>query len=336
MWADAGGQSGLAAGDAICQAAADSASLPGTFRAWLSDDTSDAYCHIQNLDGKVDENCGQPSRPTSAGPWVRTDGFPFGGPILNIVNGIVYAPVRYDEKGVLAGPAPFFSGTTGSGTLGPYPPPCSNWTSDSADWVNSGTTEGTTNSWTDSGSVHCYGNYALLCMQTGSGPELPSHTSAGKKVFPTSLANGNLGGLAGADTLCQNRASTAGLANASNFKAWLSDDTTNAKDRIATNGPWVRLDGVKVADNRNDLVHSALFTAINVTDTGGYLGGYLVWTGTAADGLKGANNCNNWTSGTSSFKGDGGNASMANGGWTFYWSANDCNFDSGYLYCFED
>jgi hypothetical protein len=41
-WPDAGGQTGLAAGDAICQARADSAQLPGIYKAWLSDSSIDA------------------------------------------------------------------------------------------------------------------------------------------------------------------------------------------------------------------------------------------------------------------------------------------------------
>jgi hypothetical protein len=77
-WADAGGNTGLAAGDAICQARANAAGLTGTFVAWLSDDNNDAYCRVHNLTGKKASNCGQGSLPESAGPWVRTDGFPFG------------------------------------------------------------------------------------------------------------------------------------------------------------------------------------------------------------------------------------------------------------------
>ncbi|HEX7318727.1 MAG TPA: hypothetical protein VF399_00005, partial [bacterium] len=55
-------------------------------------DTDDAYCRVHNLTGKKSANCGQPALPASAGPWVRMDGFPFGGPIDNILspNGIVY------------------------------------------------------------------------------------------------------------------------------------------------------------------------------------------------------------------------------------------------------
>jgi hypothetical protein len=337
-WTDAGGQTGLAAADAICQARAAAAGFPGVFRAWLSDDTSDAYCRVHNFTGKISANCGRPSLPAFAGPWARTDGFPFGGPIQDVLSGIIYAPVRHNEYGVLAETRSYFTNTMPEGTLDSFhPSPCSNWTSNSGGiWVLVGSTEGTTITWTGGGAGACNSSYALLCMQISSGPALPSHASVGKKVFVTSAANGNLGGLAGADALCQTRASAAGLANASDFKAWLSDSFTDAKDHITTDGPWVRIDGVKVADNKADLVDSSLITAISLTEAGTYLGGYLVWTGTGVNGVKSANNCNNWSSGTNSFQGDGGNESRADASWTSGWPGYDCSFGSGYIYCFED
>src|SRR6188768_570424 len=75
-WPAAGIATGLAAGDAICQARASAASLPNPsgYRAWLSDSTDDAYCRIHMLTGKLSANCGQPTLPASAGPWRRTDG----------------------------------------------------------------------------------------------------------------------------------------------------------------------------------------------------------------------------------------------------------------------
>ena len=50
-WDDAGTLTGVAAGDAICQARATAAALPNpaTYRAWLSDDTDDAYCRLHGL-----------------------------------------------------------------------------------------------------------------------------------------------------------------------------------------------------------------------------------------------------------------------------------------------
>jgi hypothetical protein len=351
-WADAGGQTGLAAGDAVCQAAADNAGLPGTFKAWLSDDTSDAYCRVHNLTGRKSANCGQPSLPTSAGPWVRTDGFPFGGPIQNILSpyGIVYAPVRYDEFGdAVTGSFYYFTNTGVTGELASSSP-CTNWTTSGTNFVLFGEAEETVYDWTDSLANRVNANFCsysrhLLCFQTGSGPALPGHSSTGKKIFVTSVSgsgnlytwadSGGLTGIAAGNHICQARASAAGFANAAHFKAWLSDSTIDARDRITSDGPWVRLDGVKVADNKADLIDGKLFTAISMTETNVY-GGYLAFTGTYNTGTKAFSHCSNWTSSVSTDDGYRGLASDAGNNWSYFDSYHACGITSSRLYCIED
>ncbi|MDH3258803.1 MAG: hypothetical protein OEM19_05000, partial [Deltaproteobacteria bacterium] len=236
-WADAGGNTGLAAGDAICQARAVAAGLTGTFVAWLSDDNDDAYCRVHNLTGKKADNCGQATLPVDAGPWVRTDSFPFGPTIDQILNpnGVVYTPVKFDEFGdpVSGVITSYFTATIDDGTLNSFDPiTCSNWTSNGSESATIGRTNQTTSGWTSFGTLQCQSNTHLLCFQTDAGGDLPSFASSGKKVFVTSITgNGNLGswadaggntGLAAGDAICQARASAAGLANPANFKAWLS------------------------------------------------------------------------------------------------------------------
>src|SRR5690606_18797239 len=72
-WALAGGNTGVAAADAVCNAEAAAAGLPGTYVAWMSDATDDAYCRVHQLTGKKAANCGLGALPATAGPWVRTD-----------------------------------------------------------------------------------------------------------------------------------------------------------------------------------------------------------------------------------------------------------------------
>ncbi len=352
-WADAGSKTGLEAGDAICQARANAAGLKGTYKAWLSDDNDDAYCRIHNLSGKKADNCGQGTLPVAAGPWVRTDGFPFGETIEQLLdNGMVYAPVRLDEFGNLVLPGlRYFTATMPDGSLySSIPAPCANWTSNPSEWVEVGSSDGTTSLWTTDGSNYCSSDTHLICFQTGTGVPIPNLASTGKKAFLTSVrGNGNLGswadaggktGLEAGDAICQSRAAAAGLANASNFKAWLSDNTTDAKTRFSNpGGPWVRLDGVKVADNMTDLTDGSLFSSINLTETGDYIGNYAVWTGTLFDGTKTNDTCNNWTDGTSASQGDTGiaaNAGGYNGGrWSNFYP-NECDFKYVHLYCLED
>ena len=120
----------------------------------------------------------------------------------------------------------------------------------------------------------------------------------GGGVAWTAYAGGKTG-IAAGDSICQTLASNAGLINAAKFKAWLSDSTpTNAIDRLTSNGPWYRLDGVKVAGSKADLTTAPLFTAITYTETGQYFWYFAVWTGTDAYGHPTANTCSDWTDNT--------------------------------------
>src|ERR1700722_18385962 len=95
---------------------------------------------------------------------------------------------------------------------------------------------------------------ALAQQNDGKAPPQPM------SFFITSGGSGNganLGGLAGADALCQRLASASGAAGASSktWHAYLStqaksggQSAVNARDRIGT-GPWYGPKGAKVADN---------------------------------------------------------------------------------------
>jgi hypothetical protein len=84
--------------------------------------------------------------------------------------------------------------------------------------------------------------------------------NAGMSFFVSSRGSGeggNLGGLAGADKLCQTLAAEAG-AGAKTWRAYLSSQATggtpavHAKDRIG-NGPWTNAKGVVIAKDVADL-----------------------------------------------------------------------------------
>lgn len=177
----------------------------------------------------------------------------------------------------------------------------------------------------------------LLCMQTGTGPALPNFATAGKKVFVTSTSyTGDLGGLAGGDAKCHDRALASGFTTTANpkiFKAWLSDTATDAKDRLTSNGPWVRPDGFKIADTKADLLDGLLYTSISQNELGAYARA-MVWTGTDSNGIKNADRCNDWTDGTAGFNGRQGFAPATNGVWSAY-PIDTCNVVK-LLYCFED
>lgn len=156
-----------------------------------------------------------------------------------------------------------------------------------------------------------------------------------RRVFVTSTTyNGNLGGLAGADNKCQVRADAASLGGT--WKAWLSDSTTSAKDRLTHSLiPYKLINGVTVDNDWTSLVASpyGLQNHISLTEYGVTFP-IMVWTGTDGTGTKstGGNFCNNYT-GTS---GDSliGVSSASDYQWTAAGSQADCPGLKS-LYCFE-
>ena len=116
-------------------------------------------------------------------------------------------------------------------------------------------------------------------------------------VFVTQTAyQGDLGGLDGADAICQQRAEAAGLTG-TNWKAWLSDNDAPATDRIP-DGQYRLVDGTLVADNKTDLTDGLLKAPINLNEYDQAQSG-LVWTATNSDGTGTGNTCNNWTDASS-------------------------------------
>jgi len=155
------------------------------------------------------------------------------------------------------------------------------------------------------------------------------------RVFVTSTKyTGNLGGLSGADAKCQARADAAGLGG--NWVAWLSNETINAKDRIAdTTIGYYTLDGTKIANDKADLTDGNIIYYLNILeDVTDSFGTTAVWTGTKSSGLWNGNSCNNWASSSSSDSGGAGSVGEKNYGWTEEWSSRSCDSISR-LYCFE-
>lgn len=135
----------------------------------------------------------------------------------------------------------------------------------------------------------------LLCdLCRRNGLECDPALGCPKLVFVTStVRKGNFGGLAVADTQCQQLAEAAGLPG--NYKAWLSDSTTSARDRLThASVPYIRVDGVKIADDWTDLTDGSLDAPIKLTELGVSVN-TLAWTGTDEYGGKIGTNCSDWT-----------------------------------------
>ena len=194
---------------------------------------------------------------------------------------------------------------------------------------------------------------------------LAQSPAANMSFFVTSSnpKGGNLGGLAGADQVCQSLAKAAG-AGAKTWRAYLSTSTVDARSRIG-NGPWYNFKGELIAQNVADL-HTADKNKISGTTAlteKGTLPNYLtmvdgkpapaaqplqhdILTGTKEDGTKDADTCNNWTVGDASAKAMLGHADRLgrNAGlnsWNAIHASQGCGQEqlaptggAGMLYCF--
>jgi hypothetical protein len=137
-----------------------------------------------------------------------------------------------------------------------------------------------------------------------------SAQNQGMTFFVSSTGSGmggNLGGLAGADKLCQGLAAKAGAGNRT-WRAYLSTSMpdANARDRIGK-GPWQNAKGVVIAANVDEL-HTDKANINNDTaldeqgrqiNPQGAPNRHDILTGSTPDGKATTMTCNNWTSSAS-------------------------------------
>ena len=151
------------------------------------------------------------------------------------------------------------------------------------------------------------------CGLLGAGLALTQPPTGPMSFFVTSAGSGNggnLGGLAGADAICQNLADGAGHGNRT-WRAYLSTqgaNAVNARDRIGP-GPWFNANGAQIAANvaalHSDAHRMSVFTALDeqgrrIPGSGYAPNRHDILTGSQPDGTAyGAGEdmtCNNWTS----------------------------------------
>jgi|GEM_PF-1819853 len=316
--AQTGSFGGLAQADALCNTSAQAANKGGTWKAWLSDSSTNALSRIADV-----------------GPWVQER--PDGGTILTFNNKAnlsttPLAGISLDEQGRVLTNTYYWTGTNGGGTTGST---CGSWTS-----ISSGGTYGaagsTNTAWTASsnGSTSCSSNLSLLCFEETHLPAPTPVPATRKRLFITSVTQtGSFGGLAQADALC-NTAAQAGNKGGT-WKAWLSDSSTNALSRIADVGPWVqeRPDGgtILTFNNKANLSTTPL-AGISLDEQGRVLTNSFYWTGTNGGGTTGST-CGSWTS--SSSGGTYGSAGSTSTNWTANSNGSTSCTSSLSLLCFE-
>ena len=158
---------------------------------------------------------------------------------------------------------------------------------------------------------------ALCVLAAGCGANssvIPSNPTSPMTFFVSSARSttGNLGGLPGADALCQ-RLATAVNASGHQWRAYLSADRdpdtgrpVDARSRIGI-GPWRNVNGVTVATNIGELHSRTGDAALFIDENGQRINGqwpgsptpneHDILTGSNADGtLVPGSTCNDWTS----------------------------------------
>jgi hypothetical protein len=156
---------------------------------------------------------------------------------------------------------------------------------------------------------------AIGCTKNGASPTTATPSAPTMSFFVTSTKSttGNLGGLRGADALCQNLATAAGFGSKT-WRAYLSVERdadngnrpTDARSRIGT-GPWQNATGIVVAQNLTELHARRGDAAVFVDERGQRIPGqwpgspspveHDILTGSAADGtLLSGQTCEDWTS----------------------------------------
>ena len=158
-------------------------------------------------------------------------------------------------------------------------------------------------------------------------------------VFATSeeYQGFKLGGLFTADQRCRHLAAVAELPNFASFRAWLSDSSEAAADRIKhSKGRYVLVNGLVVAADWDALVSGSLKTPINVDENSQTSIGQVVWTGTLPDGQPalGSTFCNDWAGDDDTQFGGSGIRTMTDELWSFF-EHNVCG-SIAVLYCFEN
>jgi hypothetical protein len=310
----------LAIADGICDVAAATAGLPGSYRAWLSTTQINAMDRLQGARG-----------------WILTDGRPFADTVDDIVNGRIFNPPAADEYGLRHDEATMvFTGTIPVGTLN-WDRNCSDWSTREGDG-GAGYRDGTTSVWTEADFYPCQWLAPIYCFGIDKAAPLnPTPAEGNRAWLSTGPFRANTG-VAGADAICAGEAAAAGLTG--NFKALIATSTSSAADRFTSpiGTVWVRPDGIPLNPPGVDLfTMGAPVTPLNVTLRGQRVEVFtLVYVGSPRPRDLAAleTNCNDWsTSGTmnEAFYGDPSRTTTF-----FYGDTSSCNAIDARVYCLED
>ena len=209
-----------------------------------------------------------------------------------------------------------------------------------------GTTEQTTDepvAVCGNGMLEAFGAVPEECDDGNLDPEdgCDDTCALDRRVFVTSVLYkaGEIDTLYSADAQCSSRAGDQGWPEPLAYRAWLSDSTTDARDRLKRGrGRLVLVNGLVFATSWSALLDGQVENPLEVTEKSEtYHGG--VWTGTRPDGtaVPGSEHCDDWTNNSVLKKGYYGYSDRATTEWTMAEDADQpSSCPSPYaLYCFQ-
>ena len=123
------------------------------------------------------------------------------------------------------------------------------------------------------------------------------------RAFVTStFQSANMGGIAGADNICQSRAAS-GSWNGT-WRAWVSTTSISAAQHLThATGAYKRLDGQTIANDWAGLTSGSILSAISITELGTAIDPtfFGVFTNTTTTGALFSPGCSDWTEGWTAY-----------------------------------
>jgi hypothetical protein len=298
---------GVAGADALCDARALAAGLPGTYVAWISSSTSNAKDRLGTASG-----------------WVRTDRRPFAASAEDPYASKLLYPLNLDETGALAPADPIATATEPDGTVATEH--CLDWTSVSgADHAYGGYPFIGSMRWSIGSYFTCNDPTRVYCLGKDHATPLPSSAVPGRLAFLTKIAFQPETGLAAADAECQTEATAQSLPGT--YKALLGTSSASPISRFSTSGPtWVRLDGAAIwATAADAAANGPVLAPILFASDGARISTAYTWIGSTALNVAGTDTCGDWSDGTSAKMGSIGVADMAGPSPTWIETAFACD-----------
>jgi hypothetical protein len=325
-----GAGAGTGGADSNCAALATAAGLTGTFKAWISDSSTDAK---QRFSG------------TTRG-WVRLDGRPVADTITNLTTTRqFFHHITLDETAT-GQTGDVWTGTNADGTkrlngTGTTVLACNDWANATASYSGGyGNCYAGAYNWTSSSTATCNAFKRLYCFQDNyNAPVLPTVPPGSRLAFFTTglysiAASGS--DITTMDALCQTEAAAAGLSG-SGWKALVAPNGATAASRFVDGAEWYRVDGIPLFFYSTLTAGNPPGTPLDVTASGSYWPDNRVYTGAADTNTSGttATTCTNWTSnvGTNATEGRSG---FADASWFANYVSQSCVSSApAHLYCLQ-